>query len=349
MRISLTAKKTNEWVFNKAGVKRELLETVKAKKLAYYGHTPREQGSCLEKWIKQETMPGARMTTQGLNGQHQDVDKTPRGRVSQNDRDKLRNYTSIVWPTLGSRTAKEHNILDDLTWAMHATPSVGQLLSYWARRGLLRKCTYKLFYFSTDLYRLGHAFHAILYLVWEESGQKWHFVPTWHPIYYRIEPRMFYSSPYAVCREISVEPFSGLRESAAPKSEGGYKLANFTRAWLSRLLCGFYHPVQNISGHNNTVFWKNFSFGRHVRFIVGAVRRKVTFCPQRDPYRFQKFDLHVFYSSSSAVRYVSFPYPWAFLLSVLSFIRYGFHETEEYSKIGLTYTLYDATNDRMYF
>ena len=31
-----TAKKTNEWVFNKAGVKRELLDTVKARKLAYY-------------------------------------------------------------------------------------------------------------------------------------------------------------------------------------------------------------------------------------------------------------------------------------------------------------------------
>ena len=34
-------KKTNEWVLNKAGVKRELLDTVKARKLAYYGHTMR--------------------------------------------------------------------------------------------------------------------------------------------------------------------------------------------------------------------------------------------------------------------------------------------------------------------
>jgi len=39
-----TAKKTNEWVLNKAGVKRELLGTVKATKLAYYGHTMRKQG-----------------------------------------------------------------------------------------------------------------------------------------------------------------------------------------------------------------------------------------------------------------------------------------------------------------
>ena len=41
-------KKTNEWVLNKAGVKRELLHTVKARKLAYYGLTMRKQGSCLD-------------------------------------------------------------------------------------------------------------------------------------------------------------------------------------------------------------------------------------------------------------------------------------------------------------
>jgi len=35
MQVSWTAKK-NEWVLNKAGVKRELLDTVKARKLAYY-------------------------------------------------------------------------------------------------------------------------------------------------------------------------------------------------------------------------------------------------------------------------------------------------------------------------
>ena len=33
LRDSWTAKKTNEWVLNKAGVKRELLDTVKARKL----------------------------------------------------------------------------------------------------------------------------------------------------------------------------------------------------------------------------------------------------------------------------------------------------------------------------
>jgi len=61
LRVSWTAKKTNyEWVLNKAGVKRELLDTVKARKLAYYGHTMRKQRNCLEKKIMQGKMPGAR-------------------------------------------------------------------------------------------------------------------------------------------------------------------------------------------------------------------------------------------------------------------------------------------------
>ena len=51
LRVSWTAKKTNEWVLNKAGVKRKLLDTIKARKLAYNGHTMRKQGSCLEKEI----------------------------------------------------------------------------------------------------------------------------------------------------------------------------------------------------------------------------------------------------------------------------------------------------------
>jgi len=57
--VSWTAKKTNEWVLNKAGVKRELLDTVKARKLAYYGHTMRRQGSCREQKIMQRTRTGA--------------------------------------------------------------------------------------------------------------------------------------------------------------------------------------------------------------------------------------------------------------------------------------------------
>ena len=60
LRVSWTAKKRNEWVVSKAGVKGELLDTVKARKIAYYGHTMRKQGSCLEKEIMQGTMLGAR-------------------------------------------------------------------------------------------------------------------------------------------------------------------------------------------------------------------------------------------------------------------------------------------------
>jgi len=44
LRVSWTTKKTNELVLNKAGVRKELLKTVKAKKLAYYDQTMRKQG-----------------------------------------------------------------------------------------------------------------------------------------------------------------------------------------------------------------------------------------------------------------------------------------------------------------
>ena len=60
----------------------------------------------------------ARKTTHGLDGQHQDVDRTPRRRVSQNDRTGINGEsTSMVWPTIGSRTAKEQNrILTHMLW-----------------------------------------------------------------------------------------------------------------------------------------------------------------------------------------------------------------------------------------
>ena len=54
------SKENNEWVLNKAGVKRELFDIVKARKLAYYGHTMRKQGNSLVTEIMQGTMPGAR-------------------------------------------------------------------------------------------------------------------------------------------------------------------------------------------------------------------------------------------------------------------------------------------------
>jgi len=98
--VSWTAKKTNEWVLNKAGVKRELLDTVKAKKL-YYGHTMRKQGSCLEKEITQGTIPGAHRRGR-LPPALMDNIKTWTGlsveesiRVTE-DRDKWRKYVHCV-------------------------------------------------------------------------------------------------------------------------------------------------------------------------------------------------------------------------------------------------------------
>ena len=113
LRVSWTAKKTNEWVLNRAGVNRELLDTVKARKLAYYGHTVRKQGSSVEKEIMQGTMPGARRRGRPRTAWMDNI-KTWTGlyveesiRVTEN-RDKWRKYVHCV-ANLGSRTAKEQN------------------------------------------------------------------------------------------------------------------------------------------------------------------------------------------------------------------------------------------------
>ena len=99
--VSWTAKKTNEWVLNKAGVKRELLDAVKARKLAYYGHTMRKQGSCLEKEIMEGTMPDARRRGRPLTAWMDNI-KTWTGlsveesiRMTEN-RDKWRKYVHGV-------------------------------------------------------------------------------------------------------------------------------------------------------------------------------------------------------------------------------------------------------------
>jgi len=100
----------NEWVLNKAGAKRELLDTVEARKLAYYGHTMRKQLSCLEKEIMQGTVPGARrrgrprMAWMDSIKMWTDLSMEESIRMT-GDRDKWRKYVN-VWPTLGSRTAK---------------------------------------------------------------------------------------------------------------------------------------------------------------------------------------------------------------------------------------------------
>jgi len=107
-----SAKKTNGWVLNKAGVKRELLDTVKARKLAYCGHTMRKQGSCLEKEITQGTMPGARRRGRPCTAWMDNI-KTWTGlsveesiRIAE-DRDKWRTYVHGVanpWIEDGQRT-----------------------------------------------------------------------------------------------------------------------------------------------------------------------------------------------------------------------------------------------------
>ena len=121
--VSRTAKKTNEWVLNKAGVKRELLDTVKARKLAYYGHTMRKQWSCLEKQIMQGTMPGAHRredhTRPGWTTSRRRQD-TLRKSQSECQRTEINGEsTSMMWPTLGSRTAKEQNQKRQIAFAHH--------------------------------------------------------------------------------------------------------------------------------------------------------------------------------------------------------------------------------------
>jgi len=83
------SKEENEWVLNKAGVKRELLDTVRTRKLAYYGHTmkkTRELPGERDNARNNARCTQVRKATHGLDGQHQDVDRTLRGRVNQNGR-----------------------------------------------------------------------------------------------------------------------------------------------------------------------------------------------------------------------------------------------------------------------
>jgi len=125
LRVSWTAKKTNEWVLNKAGVKRELLDTVKARKLAYYGHTMRKQGSCLEKEIKQGTMPGARRRGRPLTVWMDNI-KSWTGlsvEVIQNDRGQGQMEKVRPWcgqPSdrgrLKNRTKQSYNCKRTVTW-----------------------------------------------------------------------------------------------------------------------------------------------------------------------------------------------------------------------------------------
>ena len=60
MRVSWIAKKSNDWVLDETGTKRQLLASIKQRKLSYYGHVTRKQGDSLGKEIIQGTLPGSR-------------------------------------------------------------------------------------------------------------------------------------------------------------------------------------------------------------------------------------------------------------------------------------------------
>jgi len=97
LRVSWTPKKTNEW---------KLLDTAKARKLAYYGEETRGGG----KEITQGTMPGARRRGRPRTAWMDN--KTCTGLpMEQSVRMTEINgeSTFMAWPTLGSRTAKEQN------------------------------------------------------------------------------------------------------------------------------------------------------------------------------------------------------------------------------------------------
>ena len=115
-------------LLNNAGVKRELLDTVKARKLAYYGHTMRKQESCLEKEICKEqcqvhagdedhARPGWTTSIRGQNA---------RGRVNQKDkRTEINGESTSIWcgqPSdrgrLKNRTISTHKAVSSVSHRM---------------------------------------------------------------------------------------------------------------------------------------------------------------------------------------------------------------------------------------
>ena len=82
LRVSWTARKQNEWVLNKAGVERELLDIVtwshheETREVPGKRNNARNDARCTQ----------ARKTTHGRDRQHQVVDRTLCGIVNQNDR-----------------------------------------------------------------------------------------------------------------------------------------------------------------------------------------------------------------------------------------------------------------------
>ena len=104
-RVSWTVKKTNQWILNTAGMEMELLDTVKARKLAYYGHT-------MSKQLERDNARNSARCTQVRKTTHtawMDNIKTWTGTARGSQSEINGETTSMVWPILGSRTAKERN------------------------------------------------------------------------------------------------------------------------------------------------------------------------------------------------------------------------------------------------
>ena len=88
LRVSWTAKKTNEWVLNswsKEGTVRHR-QSKEASILWSHNEETRELPGEKDNARNNARCTKARKATHGLDGQHQDVDRTLRGRVNQNDR-----------------------------------------------------------------------------------------------------------------------------------------------------------------------------------------------------------------------------------------------------------------------
>jgi len=89
LRVSWTAEKTDEWVLNKAGVKREQLrhrQSNEASILWSHHEETRELPGERDNARNNARCTQARKARHGLDGQHQDMDRTPHRRVSQNNR-----------------------------------------------------------------------------------------------------------------------------------------------------------------------------------------------------------------------------------------------------------------------
>ena len=109
--VSWTAKKSNEWVlkFQQSWSKEGTVRHCQCKKASiswsHYEETRAFSGE-RDNARNNTRCTQVSKTTHGLDGQHQYVDRTICGRVNQNDKG---DSTSMVWPTLLLRTAKEEN------------------------------------------------------------------------------------------------------------------------------------------------------------------------------------------------------------------------------------------------